>query len=114
MPYKILDNEKLPLHVKRQIFALCGDFKRRQKELERAKRRPEVLCEYRRLNELILDAVSEACPYDSDEVKMKMIEALGEIRGYKWSPLCTVMSAAAFYRRKQLIIYAIAKRMDMI
>ena len=114
MPYKTLENEKLPIHVKRQILALCGDFKRRAAEIERGKRRAEVLESYKKLNGIIMYAVERACPYDSDDIKMKMIEALGEIRGYNWSPLCTVMSAAAFYRRKQLIIYNIASDMKMI
>ena len=114
MPYKQITDEKLPLHVKREVIELCADYHRREVELERGRRRKEVLIRYEEINRKIDEALDEACEWDSEEVKRELLRSLGEVRGYNWSPLCTMMSAAAFYRRKTLALHAIARRLDMI
>lgn len=114
MPYKQITDEKIPLHVKREVIALCADYHRREVEIERGARRREVIEKYKDINQRIKEGIDEACPWDSDEIKRELLRSLGEIRGYNWSPLCTVMSAAAFYRRKALALYAIARRLEMI
>lgn len=114
MPYKKIEGEKLPISVKRQIVALCGDYKRRESEILRDRRRREVLLQYKAINELIKASADEVCPYESEDVKRALIISLGEIRGYNSSPLCMMMSAAAYYRRKELLTRKIAERLNLL
>ena len=39
MPYKYSDKHRLTVHEKREIMAICGDFKKRALEIERGGRR---------------------------------------------------------------------------
>lgn len=114
MPYKIRSQEKLTLHEKREILAICGDFKKRALEIERGGRRQEVLDRYILLNSIVTEALDEVCQGESDKIKLLFLEALAERRGHNWSPLCTLMSPAAFYERKYRIMQSIAKRLHMI
>ena len=114
MPYKVIDKNTLTLHEKREIMAICGDFKKRALELERGARRPEVLERYLALNTAITEALDEVCEGESEAVKLMFLTALAECRGHGWSPLCAYMSPTAFYERKYRIMCAIAKKLNMI
>ncbi len=113
MPYKSRNGFQFTLHEKREILAICGDFKKRALELERASRRPEVLARYLQLNTAILEALDEVCEGESDKIKLLFLDALAERRGHNWSPLCMLMSPAAFYERKFRLMYAIGQKLNM-
>ena len=106
--------EKLTLHEKREIIAICGDFKKRAIEIGRGKRRKEVLDRYLTLNTAILEALDEICEGESEKVKLLFLDALAEIRGHNKSPLCMLMSPAAFYERKYRLMMRIAEKLNMI
>lgn len=114
MPYKKRTGEKLTIHEKREILAVCGDFKKRAIELERRTRRPEVLARYLRLNTAILEALDEVCNGESEKIKLLFLDALAEKRGHNWSPLCMLMSPTTFYERKHRLMQAIGKKLDII
>ena len=114
MPYKIRCEEKLTIHEKREILAVCGDFKKRAAEIRRGTRRQEVLDRYLFLNKAILEALDEVCRGESEEIKLLFLEALAERRGHNWSPLCTLMSPTAFYERKYRIMRRIAEKLNII
>ena len=114
MPYKKRTGTELTLHEKREIVAICADFKKRAIELERGTRRPEVLKRYLMLNTAILDSLDEVCEGESEKVKLLFLEALAEKRGHNWSPLCMLMSPTAFYERKYRLMQAIGRRLDII
>ena len=114
MPYKKRTGEELTLHQKREIMAICGDFKKRAIEIERAGRRAEVLKRYLFLNTAILEALDEVCVGESEKIKLLFLDALAEKRGHNWSPLCMLMSPTTFYERKYRLMQAIAKKLDII
>lgn len=114
MPYKFRDKEKLNIHERREIWAICAGYHKRRAELWRAKHRPEVLARYELENRAIEEALEEVCGGESDEVKELFLQALAERRGHKWSPLCLLMSHNAFYERKYRIQKLIAQKLDMI
>ncbi|MBQ7365344.1 MAG: hypothetical protein IJW46_07080 [Clostridia bacterium] len=114
MPYKVKEKHILTLHEKREIMAICGDFKKRAMELARGARRPEVLERYLRLNTAITEALDEICVGESEKVKLLFLSALAERRGHNWSPLCMMMSPTAFYERKSRIMCRIAEKLNII
>lgn len=114
MPYKKRPKDDLTIHEKREIIAICADFKKRALEIERGTRREAVLMRYRTVNTAILEALDEVCAGESDKVKLLFLEALAEKRGHNWSPLCMLMSPTAFYERKFRLMYAIGQKLDLI
>lgn len=114
MPYKVQDKHCLTIHEKREIMAICGDFKKRALEIERGARRPEVLERYVELNTAITEALDEVCAGESERVKLQFLAALAERRGHNWSPLCMLMSPTAFYERKSRIMCSIARKLNII
>jgi len=114
MPYKKRPKDDLTIHEKREIIAICADFKKRAIEIERGTRRPQVLERYQSLNKAILEALDEVCAGESDKVKLLFLDALAEKRGHNWSPLCMLMSPAAFYERKYRLMYAIGQKLCVI
>ncbi len=114
MPYKYSDKHRLTIHEKREIMAICGNFKKRALEIERGSRRPEVLMRYLSLNEAITEALDEVCAGESEKVKLLFLDALAERRGHNWSPLCMLMSPTAFYERKSRIMCRIAEKLNII
>ena len=114
MPYKKRPKEDLTIHEKREIIAICAEFKKRAIELERGTRREAVLERYRMLNTAILEARDEVCAGDSEKVKLLFLDALAEKRGHNWSPLCMLMSPTAFYERKYRLMYAIGQKLALI
>lgn len=114
MPYKISDKHRLSVHEKREIMAICGDFKKRAIEIERGARRKEVLERYLLLNTAITEALDEVCEGESEKVKLMFLTALAERRGHNLSPLCMLMSPTAFYERKSRLMCRIAEKLNMI
>lgn len=114
MPYKVQDRHALTVHEKREIMAICGDFKKRALEIERGARRPAVLARYVELNSAITEALDEVCEGESERVKLLFLSALAERRGHNWSPLCMLMSPTAFYERKSRIMCRIAEKLNII
>jgi len=114
MPYKYSDKHRLTIHEKREIMAICGDFKKRALEIERGGRRPEVLERYVLLNAAITEALDELCAGESEKVKLLFLDALAERRGHNWSPLCMLMSPTAFYERKSRIMCRIAEKLNIV
>lgn len=114
MPYKYSDKHKLTIHEKREVMAICGDFKKRAMEIERGARRAEVLERYLRLNTAITEALDEICEGESDKVKLMFLDALAERRGHNFSPLCMLLSPTAFYERKSRIMCRIAEKLCIV
>lgn len=114
MPYKKRPKDDLTIHEKREIIAICADFKKRAIEIERGTRRAQVLERYQSLNTAILEALDEVCAGESEKVKLLFLEALAEKRGHNWSPLCMLMSPTAFYERKYRLMYAIGRKLNVI
>lgn len=114
MPYKVRDGQKLTLHEKREIIAICADYKKRAAEIERGARRQAVLDRYLALNTAITETLDEVCAGESEEVKLLFLDALGQVRGHNWSPLCTRMSPGAFYERKYRIMQVLAEKLNII
>lgn len=114
MPYKKRTGETLSIHEKRLIQALCGDFKKRAADIERAVKSERVLEQYILINKAITNALDEVCSGESERIKLLFLDALGDRRGHNWSPLCTIISPTAFYERKYRIMQAIAKNINLI
>lgn len=114
MPYKKRSGEKLSIHEKRLVQALCGDFKKRAADIERAVKPERVLEKYICLNDAITSALDEVCAGESEKIKLMFLDALGDRRGHNWSPLCTIISPTAFYERKYRIMLAIARNIDIL
>ncbi len=114
MPYKVKDKNLLTIHQKREIMALCADFKKRAMEIARGARREAVLERYLYINTAITEALDEICRGESEKVKLLFLEALAEHRGHNGSPLCMLMSPTAFYERKMRIMCLIAEKLNMI
>jgi hypothetical protein len=114
MPYKVSDKHRMTVHEKREIMAICGDFKKRAMEIERGARRPQVLMRYLELNTAITEALDEVCEGESERVKLLFLNALAERRGHNFSPLCTLMSPTAFYERKSRLMCHIAEKLNII
>ncbi len=114
MPYKARDKNALSVHEKREVLAICGDYHKREVELARGRRRPEVLARYAELNGAIKEALEEVCEGESEEIKRLFLQALAERRGHAWSPLCMLMSPGAFYERKYRLARLIAEKLNII
>ena len=114
MPYKYSDKHRLTVHEKREIMAICGDFKKRALEIERGGRREKVLERYAMLNAAILEALDEVCEGESEKVKLMFLDALAERRGHNFSPLCMLTSPTAFYERKSRLMCRIAEKLDIV
>lgn len=114
MPYKVRSGPKMTVHEKREIIAICGDFKKRAIEIGRGTRRKEVLDRYLVLNTAILEALDEVCEGESEKVKLLFLEALAEVRGHNKSPLCMLMSPTAFYERKYRLMRRIGEKLNIL
>ena len=105
-----MNNNILPMSVNRIVVALCGDYDRRKREIEKNKIDTETLAYYRRLNEAIDEALYEEC---EEGIRNTMRSDIGNGVGHRRTQLY-YMAAGTYKSRKRNSKYRIAKRLNLV
>ena len=105
-----MNNNILPMSVNRIVVALCGDYDRRKKEIEKNKIDTETLAYYRRLNAAIDEALYEEC---EEGIRNTMRSDIGNGVGHRRTQLY-YMAAGTYKSRKRNSKYRIAKRLNLV
>ncbi len=100
----------LPLSVNRVVVAICGDYDRRKREIEKKKIDEQTLSHYRRLNNLIDEAITEECEVG---IRNTMREDIGNGVGHRRTQLYYI-SAGTYKTRKRNTKYRIAKKLNLV
>lgn len=103
-------HSRLPLAVERMISALCEDYDRRRQALGEGMLDRGLLDEYRRLNDLIDDALEETC---EPPLRPLMRSDLADRRGAFYTQAYWI-SEGTYKERKQMAKHAIAHRMHLL
>ena len=100
----------LPLTVVKIVEATCADYWRREKALRGGNIDITIRAEYTRLNSIIESAIA-----DIDEaVRAQLLSDVGNVVGYKWSPLSMCMSAPYYYKLKRSVVRGVAEKLSLI
>jgi hypothetical protein len=105
-----MNNNILPMSVNRIVVALCGDYDRRKREIEKNKIDTETLAYYRRLNAAIDEALYEEC---EEGIRNTMRSDIGNGVGHRRTQLY-YMAAGTYKSRKRNSKYRIAKRLNLV
>ena len=103
-------NTILPLSVNRVVVAICGDYDRRKREIEKNKIDGETLSHYRQLNDLIDEAITEECEVG---IRSTMREDIGNGVGHRRTQLYYI-SPGTYKTRKRNAKYRIAKKLNLL
>ena len=105
-----MTNTILPLSVNRVVVALCGDYDRRKKEIEKNRIDKETLSHYKELNDLIDEAINEEC---EKGIQNTMRSDIGNGVGHRRTQLY-YMAAGTYKTRKRNSKYKIAKKLNLL
>ena len=105
-----MTNTILPLSVNRVVVALCGDYDRRKKEIEKNRIDKETLSHYKELNDLIDEAINEEC---EKGIQNTMRSDIGNGVGHRRTQLY-YMAAGTYKTRKRNSKYRIAKKLNLL
>ena len=105
-----MNNNILPMSVNRIVVALCGDYDRRKREIEKNKIDTETLAYYRRLNAAIDEALYEEC---EEGIRSTMRSDIGNGVGHRRTQLY-YMAPGTYKTRKRNSKYRIAKRLNLV
>ena len=101
---------RIPQGIEHLIAAICEDYPRRKHEIETGTGDPETLAEYRRLNDLVDDALEESC---EPAIREEMRRDLALRRGAHYTQIWQ-MGEGTYKNRKRLCKLAIAKRLRLL
>lgn len=107
---KVYDFAPLPKKVTAIVRAVCADYDRRARALRGNTIDEAVRANYCRLNtvvDLALAAVEE--PMIRAEILRDMIAG----RGYERSRARPYLCDRAYYRRRRMVLFGVAKRLDL-
>ena len=105
-----MTNTILPLSVNRVVVALCGDYDRRKKEIEKNRIDKETLSHYKELNDLIDEAINEEC---EKGIQNTMRSDIGNGVGHRRTQLY-YMAAGTYKTRKRNSKYKIANKLNLL
>ena len=105
-----MNNTILPLSVNRVVVALCGDYDRRKREIEKNRIDKETLSHYKELNDLIDEAINEEC---ETGIRSTMRSDIGNGVGHRRTQLY-YMAAGTYKTRKRNSKYRIAKKLNLL
>ena len=100
----------LPLQINRVVVALCGDYERRQREIEKQTADEKTIEHYRFLNQVIDSALEEEC---EEGIRKKLREDIGNGVGHRRTQLY-YMAAGTYKTRKRNCKYRIAKKLNLV
>ncbi len=100
----------LPLQVNRMVVALCGDYDRRKKEIEKNEIDKDTLQYYRYLNDVIDASLTEEC---EPAIINNIREDIGNGVGHRRTQLY-YMAAGTYKKRKRNCKYRIAKKLRLL
>lgn len=103
-------NNALPLSVNRVVVAICGDYDRRKREIEKNKIDAETLLHYKQLNDAIDEAINEECEVG---IRNTMRSDIGNGVGHRRTQLY-YMAAGTYKTRKRNSKYKIAKKLNLL
>ena len=101
---------RIPQGIEHLIAALCEDYPRRKHEIEVGTADPATLAEYRRLNDLVDDALEESC---EPEIREEMRRDLALRRGALYTQIWQ-FGEGTYKNRKRMCKLAIAKRLRLL
>ena len=100
----------LPLHINRVVVALCGDYERREKEIEKQTSDEKTIEHYRYLNSVIDKALEEEC---EEGIRKKLREDIGNGVGHRRTQLY-YMAVGTYKTRQRNCKYRIAKKLNLV
>ena len=103
------DEKVMPKDTDRLVVALCADYFRRKRLIERRTATYTVIMECRYLNYRIFDAAASIVDIETAEL---FIREIGEETGYAKSAVIN-MSESVYKLRKKEVKRAIAKRLSL-
>lgn len=103
-------NNILPLSVNRVVVALCGDYDRRKKEIEKNKIDSSTIEYYKYLNAAIDEAIDEEC---EEGIRGTMRSDIGNGVGHRRTQLY-YMAVGTYKSRKRNSKYRIAKKLNLL
>ncbi len=101
---------RIPSGIEHLIAAICEDYPRRKHEIEAGEGDPVTLAEYRRLNDLVDDALEESC---EPEIREEMRRDLALRRGAHYTQIWQ-MWEGTYKNRKRTCKLAIARRLRLL
>ena len=105
-----MTNTTLPLSVNRVVVAICGDYDRRKKEIEKNNIDKETLLHYKQLNSAIDEALGETC---EQAILPTMRNDIGNGVGHRRTQLY-YMATNTYKSRKRNAKYRIAKKLNLV
>ncbi len=101
---------RIPKDVEKVITALCHDYPRRRRLLDKNLVGGNVRKFFLHINGIIDKALEEEC---EEGIRESMLEDLAENRGYRKSPIYCI-SQDAYYDRKRRLRISIARKLNLI
>ena len=92
------------------VVALCGDYDRRKREIQKNSIDSATLQYYRYLNDVIDAALTEEC---EEAIRSNMREDIGNGVGHRRTQLY-YMAAGTYKKRKRNCKYRIAKKLRLV
>ena len=102
--------KRIPPGIEHLISAICEDYPRRKHEIECGERDPATLAEYRRLTELVDDALAESC---EPAIREEMRRDLALRRGAHYTQIWQI-GEGTYKNRKRTCKLAIARRLRLL
>jgi len=100
----------IPYSVVKIVHSLCVDYDRRVVSIASTDTAPDVINQYKALNQVIDTALEEV----EIGIRRTMLDDIQKHRGYDFSPASPYISKNTYYMRKRKIIHDIAKLLNLI
>ena len=104
------EQKRIPPGIEHLIAAICEDYPRRKHEIECGERDPATLAEYRRLNDLVDDALEESC---EPAIREEMRRDIALRRGAHYTQIWQ-FAEGSYKIRKRMCKLAIARRLRLL
>ena len=92
------------------VISLCADYDRRKTCVTRSIVPPSVQKAYEGINSIIDQALENVEP----GMRQDLLTDIQMHRGYMYSPASVYISKNAYYSRKRMVIYTIAKFFNLV
>lgn len=106
---RVFFKHNLPGEVVSVAVAVIGDYRRREREIERGVLSEHLLSAYKKYNGIIDEAVSVLEPGMRDEMLSDIIKG----RGYEHSMIGWMLAKESYYMRKREVIYRVARGLGL-
>ncbi len=101
---------RIPDEVEKIIIAICNDYPRRKRALDRGEAHGQTKRYFLRLNNAIDEALSEEC---DEWVRQDMLTDIAENRGFRKTRSC-YLTQRGYYDSKRRVKHALARKLHLL